>query len=145
MVSVSKYYSTVCLLVVVKGEGILSSDYATASLRRTRQIHTHPYTLLLTYLFISQAYISKSSHWPISVSSRWAGLQAAPLLDGAKWEVPHYWLLPTSKILLLPWLQGELPKCVSVCLVVLMETLASLVLKKKKTQVGAALESLLRC
>lgn len=63
----------------------------------------------------------------------WAGLQAALLLDGAEWEVPHYWLLPTSKILLLPWLQGELPKCVSVYLVVLMEPLASPVFCRKKS------------
>lgn len=45
MVSVSKYYSTMCLLVVVKREGILSSDYAPASLSHT---HIHiPTTLYL--------------------------------------------------------------------------------------------------
>lgn len=56
------------------------------------------------------------------------------------WVVPHYWLLPTSKIPLLPWLQGELPKSVSVYLVALMELLALLVLPPRLllTEVRAA-------
>lgn len=46
MVLVSKYYSTMCVLVVVKREGILSSDYATASLSHTHiHIPTHSYAL----------------------------------------------------------------------------------------------------
>lgn len=94
--------------------------------------HTH----LHTYSPASSLAISKSVlQCPISITSRWAGLQAVLLLDGGEWKVSHYWLLPTSKILLLPWLQGELPKCVSVYLVELMELLAPLgvVLQKKKT------------
>lgn len=87
--------------------------------------------------FINQARISKcSTDRPVGVGFEWAGLQDALLLERAVWVVPHYWLLPTSKIPLLPWLQGELPKSVSVYLVALMELLASLVLpwegKKKK-------------
>lgn len=87
-------------------------------------------------LFINRASISKScTHRPVAVDFKWAGLQAALLLDRAEWVVPLYWLLPTSKIPLLPWLQGELPKSVSVHLVALMELLASLVLswRKKKS------------
>lgn len=79
--------------------------------------------------FVNQAHISESStDWPVSVGFKWAGLQDAPLLERAVWVVPHYWLLPTSKIPLLPWLQGELPKSVSVYIVALMELLASVVL-----------------
>lgn len=88
-------------------------------------------------LFINRASISKScTDRPVAVDFKWAGLQAALLLDRAEWVVPLYWLLPTSKIPLLPWLQGELPKSVSVHLVALMELLASLVLswrRKKKS------------
>lgn len=50
----------------------------------------------------------------ISIPSGWAGLQAVLLLDRGEWNACHHWLLPTSKILLLPWLQGELPKCLGV-------------------------------
>lgn len=65
--------------------------------------------------FISQAHSSKScTDRPVGVDFKWAGLLDALLLEGAVWVVPHYWLLPTSKIPLLPWLQGELPKSVSV-------------------------------
>lgn len=97
-------------------EGILAADMPTCSL----------------LLFINRAYISKScTDWPDAVDFKWAGLQAAVLLDRAEWVAPLYWLLPTSKILLLPWLQGELPKSVSVYLVALMELLASLVLSWK--------------
>lgn len=85
-------------------------------------------------LFINRAYISKScTDWPDGVDFKWAGLQAAVLLDRAEWVAPLYWLLPTSKIPLLPWLQGELPKSVSVYLVALMELLASLMLSWKET------------
>lgn len=76
--------------------------------------------------------------WPVGVDFKWAGLQDALLLERAVWVVPHYWLLPTSKIPLLPWLQGELPKSVSVYLVALMELLASLVLpweRKKRKEI----------
>lgn len=96
------------------------------------QPHTDMPTCSLL-MFINQAYISKSyTDWPVGVDFKWAGLQAALLLERAEWVVPHYWLLPTSKIPLLPWLQGELPKSVSVYLVALMELLASLVLSWKK-------------
>lgn len=101
------------------------------------QPHTDMTTCsLLT--FINQDQVSKScTDWPVGVGFKWAGLQDALLLERAVWVVPHYWLLPTSKIPLLPWLQGELPKSVSVYLVALMELLASLVLpwerKKKKS------------
>lgn len=92
-------------------------------------------------LFINRAYISKSC--TDAVDFKWAGLQAAVLLDRAEWVAPLYWLLPTSKIPLLPWLQGELPKSVSVYLVALMELLASLVLswkeKKKRSPFPPAL------
>lgn len=40
MVSVNEYYPTMCSLVAVKREGILSSDYSTASLSHTH-MHTH--------------------------------------------------------------------------------------------------------
>lgn len=84
-------------------------------------------------LFINRTSISKScTDRPVAVDFKWAGLQAALLLDRAEWVVPLYWLLPTSKIPLLPWLQGELPKSVSVHLVALMELLASLVLSRRK-------------
>lgn len=96
------------------------------------QLHTDMATCsLLT--FINQAHISKScTDRPVAVDFEWAGLQDALLLERAVWVVPHYWLLPTSKIPLLPWLQGELPKSVSVYLVALMELLASLVLPWEK-------------
>lgn len=49
MVSVSKYYSTMCLLVVVKREGILSSDYTPASLSHSHiHIHIPAHSLSLT-------------------------------------------------------------------------------------------------
>lgn len=45
MVSVSEYYPTMCSLVAVKREGILSLDYATTSLTHTyTHIPTHSYS-----------------------------------------------------------------------------------------------------
>lgn len=86
---------TLCKLVAVKrGNPLIRSSLQPCSVTIT---HTPTYTLLLMYSFNSQAYISQPClQWPISVSSKRAGLQAALLLDRAEWEVPHYWLLPTS-------------------------------------------------
>lgn len=84
----SSYCTTLCFLVVVKTQEILSSDYSTVLLRHAHT-HTHTSALLLVHLLISQASISKPClHWPISVCPRWAGLHAALLLDEAEWEVP---------------------------------------------------------
>ena len=47
MVSVNGYYPTKCVVVAIKREGLLSSDYATVSLS-----HTHTYLHSLTLLHV---------------------------------------------------------------------------------------------
>lgn len=131
MVLVYECYSTMRLCVAG-----LNGRESSHQIMLQPQSHTHTYTNSRTCSLAKPTSLNPPCTSPSVFSSRWAGLQAAPSLDEAEWEVPHHWLMPTSKILLLPWLQGELPKCVSVYLVVLMEPLAPTVLcwkrKKKK-------------